>query len=148
MQAPPDSLDASVPEPTDPSPAPRPRRRHSARFKAELVRLAADPDRSVASVAREHHVNANQLFRWIADARRGARRGAPPEPGSGTTMVPVAVASLPAGSRAPTPPPSATAPPTSPAAATLEVEVPGATLRFGPGWTPGPVAALLELLRS
>ena len=112
------------------------------------MRLAADPHRSVASVAREHHVNANQLFRWIADARRAARRGAPPGSGAGATMVPVAVASLPAGSCAPTPPPSSASASAPPAAASLEVDVRGATLRFGPDWTPGPVAALLELLRS
>ena len=101
------------------------------------MRLAADPDRSVASVAREHHVNANQLFRWIADARRDARTDTAGGLEPAATMVPVTVAS------SLSPPRASSAP-----AAALEVEVPGARLRFDPGWEPGRVAALLGLLRS
>ena len=133
MQASNEPGEATVEEPTPPSDATRSRRRHSARFKAELVRLASDPDRSVASVAREHHVNANQLFRWIADARR--RTGTPP------AMVPVAVSA----------PVSASTPHGSAHRAdraALEVALPQATLRLDEGWDPNRVAALVRLLGS
>ena len=40
------------------------RRRHSVEFKKRLVEASNDPNQSVASVALEHGVNANQLHRW------------------------------------------------------------------------------------
>ncbi|WP_426323758.1 IS66-like element accessory protein TnpA [Pseudoduganella sp. R-43] len=39
-------------------------RRHSLEFKRRLVALTLEPDASVARIAREHGVNANQVFSW------------------------------------------------------------------------------------
>jgi len=39
-------------------------RRHSLEFKRRLVALTLEPGASVARIAREHGVNANQVFSW------------------------------------------------------------------------------------
>ena len=39
-------------------------RRHSLEFKRALVALSLEPGVSVARIAREHGVNANQVFSW------------------------------------------------------------------------------------
>lgn len=39
-------------------------RRHSLELKRRLVALTLEPDASVARIAREHGVNANQVFSW------------------------------------------------------------------------------------
>ena len=46
------------------SPSVKRRRRYSREFKQQLVEASRDPGRSVASVALEHGVNANQLHLW------------------------------------------------------------------------------------
>lgn len=46
----------------------RPRRRHSAKFKAELLAVCAQPGASVAGVAQAHGVNANLVHRWRREA--------------------------------------------------------------------------------
>ena len=40
------------------------RRRWSVEFKRELVAATLEPGSSVSSVARQHDLNANQLFKW------------------------------------------------------------------------------------
>jgi transposase len=40
------------------------RRRWSIEFKRELVTATLEPGSSVSSVARQHDINANQLFKW------------------------------------------------------------------------------------
>ena len=49
----------------------RRRRRHSAQFKAEVVR-ACTPGVSVAAVALAHGLNANLVRRWLQKANAGA----------------------------------------------------------------------------
>jgi len=39
-------------------------RQHSLEFKRALVALSLKPEASVARIAREHGVNANQVFSW------------------------------------------------------------------------------------
>ena len=39
-------------------------RHHPLEFKRALVVLSLEPGASVARIAREHHVNANQVFSW------------------------------------------------------------------------------------
>lgn len=39
-------------------------RRHSQEFKRKVVELAMQPGASVARVARDHGINANQVFTW------------------------------------------------------------------------------------
>ena len=49
----------------------RVRRWRSVSEKRQIVQLTMEPGASVAEVAREHGVNANQLFKW----RRALERG-------------------------------------------------------------------------
>ena len=46
------------------SPVVKRRRRYSPEFKQRLVEASKAPGQSVASVAREYGINANQLHRW------------------------------------------------------------------------------------
>lgn len=43
----------------------RTRRTHSKAFKAKLVALVAAGEKSIAQIAMEHDLNANQLHKWI-----------------------------------------------------------------------------------
>jgi transposase len=66
----------------------RPRRRHALSEKRRMAELTFHPGASVAQVARENGVNANQLFGW----RRAFERGELVEPGCGSTaLLPVTV---------------------------------------------------------
>lgn len=47
----------------------RERRRFSDEYKAEAVRLVRDSGKPVAQLARELGVNANVLYRWVAEER-------------------------------------------------------------------------------
>lgn len=49
----------------------RPYQRHTLTFKRELVALTLVPGASVARLAREHGVNANQVFSWRKLYREG-----------------------------------------------------------------------------
>ena len=120
-----------------PTPAKRARRHYPPELKAELVAKASAPGASVSSVAREHGINANQLFKWIRAARLAAATDDSPSPRPDTArLVPVSLAAPNA--------PSAM----SGAAAALEIALPQATLRFGTDWEPARVAALVRLLGS
>ena len=68
----------------------RPRRRHALSEKRRMVELTYKRGVSVAQVARENGVNANQLFSW----RRAFERGELIEPVSGdvAALLPVTVA--------------------------------------------------------
>lgn len=46
----------------------RRRRRHSAEFKAAVVRECMTPGVSIAAVALAHSLNANMLRKWMLDA--------------------------------------------------------------------------------
>jgi transposase len=50
------------------APAGRRRRRHSAQFKAEVVRACRQPGVSMAAVALANGLNANVLRRWVQQA--------------------------------------------------------------------------------
>lgn len=52
------------------SPGRRTHRRHSAEFKAQVIRAARQPGVSIASVALANGLNANMLRRWVAEAER------------------------------------------------------------------------------
>ncbi|HCG6132303.1 IS66-like element accessory protein TnpA [Vibrio parahaemolyticus] len=49
---------------TPPTPSKRTRRQYTPEFRAKLVALCAQPEWSVARVAREHGINANLLHKW------------------------------------------------------------------------------------
>jgi transposase len=67
----------------------RPYERRGLRFKRELVALTLVPGASVARLAREHGVNANQVFTWRKLYREG-RLGTANS--SAVRMLPVEVA--------------------------------------------------------
>jgi transposase-like protein len=48
------------------------RRKHSARFKAEVLEACRQPDASAAAIARLYNLNANVVHRWRADDRKAA----------------------------------------------------------------------------
>lgn len=54
-----------------------PRRKHSARFKAEVLEACRQPDASAAAIARLYNLNANVVHRWRADDRKAASPKAP-----------------------------------------------------------------------
>ena len=68
------------------------RRRHSSRFKAQVLKEALQPGISVAAIARHHNLNANLVHKWKKDLLREDSPTeaipafiplpAPPEPGS------------------------------------------------------------------
>lgn len=90
------------------SPGRRAHRRHSAEFKAQVVRACLQPGVSVASVALANGLNANMLRRWVAEAERvgplavigkGAQHAPSAAPASGLpTFVAVGLPSPPAAS--------------------------------------------------
>lgn len=61
----------------------RVRRTHSKAFKAQLVALAEAGDMSVAQIAMDNRINANQLRKWMKES------GSAP---AAQSMVPVSVA--------------------------------------------------------
>ena len=63
--------------------------RHTLSFKRELVALTLVPGASVARLAREHGVNANQVFTWRKLYREG-RLG--PVQSSAVRLLPVDIA--------------------------------------------------------
>jgi transposase len=63
--------------------------RHALSFKRELVALTLLPGASVARLAREHGVNANQVFTWRKLSREG-RLG--PVLSSAVRLLPVDIA--------------------------------------------------------
>lgn len=69
-----DKLDTSIPS----SPSKQTRRRYSPEFRAELVNRCAEPDVSVASVARDYGINANLIHKWIRAAESKAQPIAAP----------------------------------------------------------------------
>ena len=52
------------------SPGRRTHRRHSAEFKAQVIRACGQPGVSVASVALANGLNANMLRRWLSETGR------------------------------------------------------------------------------
>ena len=75
------------------------RRRYDASFKRAVVEQTLMPGTSVAGVAREHGINANQLFKWRRQfLAEGAMAGAVESGGrSSVSLVPVTVVDEPAG---------------------------------------------------
>ncbi|SFH05137.1 transposase [Duganella sp. CF458] len=64
-------------------------RQHSVEFKRTLVEMAMQPGVSVARLAREHGVNANQVFSWRKLYEGGQLVGGTAVPGN--ELMPVVV---------------------------------------------------------
>jgi transposase-like protein len=74
----------------------RRRRRHSAEFKAAVIRECMHPGVSIAAVALAHSLNANMLRKWVIDAQNALppkRKGVPAQdvPVPSPTFVPLAL---------------------------------------------------------
>lgn len=57
-------------------PAARTRRRHSPRFRAQVVTACLQPGVSIAAVALANGLNANLVRRWVKEHREGVRSAA------------------------------------------------------------------------
>ena len=80
---------------TLPNPSPRQTyRQHSKEFKRQVVLQTLEPGASVARVAIEHAVNANQVFAWRKAYYEG-RLGDSPVLTHAPTLIPVSVIDLP-----------------------------------------------------
>ena len=66
-------------------PAPARRQRYSLELKLRIVAASFAPGASIARVAREHGLNANQLFNWRYQYRRALLGSSPGVP----TLLPV-----------------------------------------------------------
>jgi transposase-like protein len=100
------------------------RRTHSKAFKAQLVALANSGKQSVAQIAMDHKLNANQLRKWMkeSDSREGTHQ-----------LVPVRVEQSEQLSLSGTP--------------VMELNVSGVLIRFHHGWDPDAVARLIKAVR-
>ena len=69
------------------------RRRYDAAFKRAIVEQTLAPGASVARIAREHDINANQLFKWRRQflLERSAASGAGEPTPSAISLLPVTV---------------------------------------------------------
>ncbi len=100
------------------------RRTHSKAFKARLVALADSGKQSVAQIALDHKLNANQLRKWIKES----------EPLSGDhQLVPVVV-------EQPDQPLSSAVP-------VIELNIAGVLIRIYHYWDPTAVAKLIKAVR-
>jgi transposase len=77
---------------TSKSPSKRPACRHwPPHQKREIVEKTLVPGASVATIARQHDLNANMLFRWRREYQRGEFGPAPKQCRSSPDFVPVGV---------------------------------------------------------
>jgi transposase len=63
----------------------RKRRSYTQAWRQSIVELALAPGASVARIAREHDLNANQVFKWIRQNQQGSLAG------SKSALVPVRI---------------------------------------------------------
>lgn len=100
-------------------------------FKRWIVEQAGRPGMSVAGLALNNQVNANQLRRWIQ------LHGTAPAPATRATLLPVTVVAQ----------PSAELPPGRPSAA-IEIEVADAIVRVHEGAAATTLRMVLACLRG
>jgi transposase len=81
------------------------RKRFSVEQKQQIIRAAFEPGASVARVAREYGLNANQVFRWMKLRERGLLVDRPRE---GARLLPVRITEESALEKTPEPAPLAT----------------------------------------
>ena len=69
------------------------RRRYDAAFKQAIVKQTLAPGASVARIAREHGINANQLFKWRRQflLAEGGESALPAQTPSAISLLPVTV---------------------------------------------------------
>lgn len=82
------------------APGRRMRRKHSAEFKASVIRACRQPGVSMASVALANGLNATMVRKWVVEAERGASSGVALKiPAQSSTFVPLAVPHAQGGER-------------------------------------------------
>lgn len=82
------------------APGRRMRRKHSAEFKASVIRACRQPGVSMASVALANGLNATMVRKWVVEAERGASSGVALEiPAQSSTFVALAVPHAQGGER-------------------------------------------------
>ena len=124
---------------------------HPLELKMRLAQAAAEPNVSVAKLAREHGINANLLFKWRRQYLAGAlgARSLPATQPSGLALLAVnveeAAAVAPAASSAPAVS-GAQAP--SEGEGCLEIELCGATLRCFGRVDPTLLGQVMSILRG
>ena len=116
----------------DPNPAQldrpkRVRRTHSKAFKAQLVALAEAGEISVAKIAMDNRINANQLRKWMNETHLLPAK---------LNMVPVSVADS-----------SATLAGGLAGTVVMELNVSGSAIRIHQTWDPLAVATLIKALQ-
>jgi transposase len=123
----------------DTSGAKRRHKRWPEALKREIVAATLVPGASVSVVARQHDVNANQVFSW---RRRYRDEPATPSSSSSTPgLVPVTITREPEdeGAAAPTPPA---------ASETIEIDVAGNyRVRVGSSFDPRALRRVLDVLK-
>ena len=72
----------------------RPRRNHTPAFKAKVALAAIKGDRTLAQLAEQFDVHANQITTWKEQLFEGAADVFGPGPGSGPASAPVDVKAL------------------------------------------------------
>ena len=72
----------------------RPRRNHTPAFKAKVALAAIKGDRTLAQLAEQFDVHANQITTWKEQLLEGAADVFGPGPGSGSASPPVDVKAL------------------------------------------------------
>ena len=93
-------------ETSDTPPVRQRRRRYDAAFKRAIVEQTLVPGASVARIAREHDINANQLFKWrrmFLLAESAASRPADSAPPAISLLPVTVVAEEPASVASPSP---------------------------------------------
>lgn len=115
---------------------------HSLDFKRRLAQQACEAGVSVSSLAREHGINANMLFKW----RRHYRQGLLEQPGKTVALLPVSVAPSSAPTAASTAQPAVTLP--APDSAAIEIVFKDCTVRVEGAADMRTLRAVLALLRQ
>jgi transposase len=108
-------------------------------LKREIVAATLAPGASVSVVARQHNVNANQVFGWRRHYREAEKPPATSSVASG--LVPVTIA--------PEPENVGTASSTPAASETIEIEIGGdCRVRVGSGFDGRALRRVLDVLRK
>lgn len=106
-------------------------------FKTWIVEQAMQPGMSLAGLAMNNQVNANQLRRWVQLHGGPASKPSPTAPGPAARLLPVTVVAPP---RAPVVVPGKTG-------SAVEIELAGAIVRVRDGVAPATLRIVLDALR-
>jgi transposase len=118
------------------------RRKRSVAEKRRIVEETLLAGASVARVAREHGVNANQVFKWRRLCQRGLLGGEV----SAVALVPVAVSDAQPGAQLDSPPVAAPRVAGSVVAGTIQLQLPKGRLRIEGAADPESLRVVLEYL--